>query len=326
MRAQGNDLCELFGYAPDDVSEPARRQWKARSCPFVGGECIKHGHPQNGEQPNIYGSCSVVNKIATKAPIATVPPRKSSAVKLKEEVIICPQRLYADNYATLKACAADAGITSDIYLADEYARRKKSKQLPSDYCVLLGRNSGREVTLCNPDVIELSLDWVIAYLVGPDVKLLVPCEVQSIDITGNYIANWKAYRDEKLEIPNSKHGMNWANVWKRLIPQLILKSSISLTSSLCHKGTYFVVPDRVYQQFERIVGPVQTQSMAGSGVLTVMTYHLGSEVPFGAIRSLRQARTERMLATDFAASFASGRQLPPGSQLDAQVRAILNSL
>ena len=54
MRAQGNDLCELFGYAPDDVSEPARRQWQARSCPFVGGECIKHGHPQNGEQPNIW--------------------------------------------------------------------------------------------------------------------------------------------------------------------------------------------------------------------------------------------------------------------------------
>lgn len=87
MRAQGKDLCELFGYAPDDYSKTARRQWVRRQCPFVGGTCIKHSH---GKPPDIYGSCSVVNK------------GRSGTT---EEVIICPHRLYADNYATMKACA-----------------------------------------------------------------------------------------------------------------------------------------------------------------------------------------------------------------------------
>src|SRR3712207_5367863 len=31
-RAKGNDFAELFGYAPDDTSPPARRQWKSQNC------------------------------------------------------------------------------------------------------------------------------------------------------------------------------------------------------------------------------------------------------------------------------------------------------
>lgn len=156
--------------------------------------------------------------------------------------------------------------------------------------------------------------------------MLIPCEVQSIDTTGNYVDNWEAYRDESDSVPDSEHGMNWANVWKRLIPQLILKSSLSTTSALCLKGTYFVVPDRVYQQFEKIVGSVASRPSAGPGVLTVMTYNLGPDVPEGKIRSLLHCRTERLLATEMAVSFASGKQLPLGTQLDQKVAEILASL
>jgi len=213
-----------------------------------------------------------------------------------------------------------------MYLADEYSRRKKIDDLPNDYCVFLGKNSGREISLSNPGVIDLSLDWVMAYVDRGSIRLLVPCEVQSIDITGNYRDNWNAYSEEISPVPNSDHGMNWANVWKRLIPQLILKSAVAATSTLCTKGTYFVLPDRVYIQFERIVGPVTASASAGPGVITVMTYKLGQDVPLGEIRPIVRHRTERMLATDFAQSFASGSQLPLGTQLDQKVAAVLASL
>jgi hypothetical protein len=67
----------------------------------------------------------------------------------------------------------------------------------------------------------------MARMVAGKLKLIIPCEVQSADTTGNYRANWDAYSKELDSIPDSEHGMNWANIWKRLIPQLILKGSIA---------------------------------------------------------------------------------------------------
>src|SRR5260370_1277830 len=127
-RAKGNDLCEIFGYTPDDVSESARKQWKSQQCPFVEGVCIKHDHSNS----IVYGTCSVVNK--TRGGV--------------EEVIICPQRLYADNYATLKSCLKDAiGQELPILTATEYSVKKKGGKLPSDYFVLFGQKCGKEISL-----------------------------------------------------------------------------------------------------------------------------------------------------------------------------------
>lgn len=311
-RAKGNDLCELFGYAPDDTSQPARKQWKSQKCPFVGGVCIKHSHPQPNGSMVVYGSCSVINKTRSGE---------------KEEVIICPHRLYADNYRALKACIEDAtGKKLPAFMAFEYSKLKKENQLPKEYVVLLGHSSGREISLSNPGVIQLSLDWVMVYMKGENPELVIPCEVQSIDITGNYHKNWEAYSKEAAAIPDSRHGMNWANVWKRLIPQLILKSSIAVTSNLCRKGLYFVVPERVYCQFDKIVGSVKSLPEAAHGALNVMTYKLGDPVTSGKIRDLEHIRTVRMKATEFAASFASGKQMPLGTQLDTKIIEVLASL
>jgi len=310
-RALGNDLAEIFGYAADDNSTAARRQWKSQECPFVGGTCVKHSHPQAGGRVVVYGSCSVANK--TRGGL--------------EEVIICPQRLYAGNHETLKACIRDAiSHTPPMYLADEYSALKRAGKVPSELVLLIGHGSGREVSVSNPGIIDLSIDWVMVWMKSGKPLLAIPCEVQSIDITGNYQANWDAYAKEKSAIPNSNHGMNWANVWKRLIPQLMLKASIAATSTLCKQGLYFVVPERVYYQFEKIVGKVRSASGPGHGVMTIMTYELGPNVPQGQIRKLIGRRVVRMLSTDFATAFASGQQLPLGTQLDTKVMAIIASL
>lgn len=255
-RAQGNDLCEIFGYAPDDVTDAARKQWKRQECPFVGGTCVKHSHPRAGQSPVIFGSCSVVNKLGNG---------------LKEEVILCPQRLYANTYETLKACVKDAvGKDLPVLLAGDEAGINNAKSGFDDYVILLGQKSGGEVSLSGK--VSLSLDWVMVRITKGSINTAIPCEVQSIDITGNYHDNWRAYAEEREEIPNSSHGMNWANVWKRLIPQIILKGAVAKTSTLCKMGSYFVLPDRVYQQFEKLIGPLHkpTVNKAQKGSLTVM--------------------------------------------------------
>ena len=215
-----------------------------------------------------------------------------------------------------------------IYLAEEYSQAKKRRTLPDDHAVLLGQRSGGEIKLSQPGVVDrLSLDWVMVRVTSGKPSLIIPCEIQSIDTTGNYHLNWRAYSKEAKTIPNSEHGMNWANVWKRLIPQLMLKGAIASASALCKKGSYFVLPARVYAQFRKIVGPVDSVAGPGQGVLNVRTYSLGPPVPFGSMRSLTLVDTIRMRSTEFADAFASGEQMKPlGIQLDRKVTAALDRL
>lgn len=307
-RAKGNDLAEIFGYAPDDTSEAARRQWKSQKCPFVDGICIKHSHATGGFS-QVYGTCSVHNK----------------SKRTDEEIITCAQRLYSDNYSTLKAVTRDAlGVTLPHLTMNDYAAHKNAGTLPVDFIVMIGRGSGKEVALSKPDVIDLSLDWIFARVSSDELLSVIPCEVQSMDTTGNYCANWEAYRDELPEIPDSQHGINWANVWKRLIPQLILKGAVASTSNLCQYGHYFILPERVYLQFEKIVGRVPSVREAGRGVMSVMTYSLGSQVQFGSIRQLEYRRSARAETAQFAQAFGSGQQvLQLGPILDDKIHRVL---
>jgi hypothetical protein len=310
-RASGNDLAELFGYAPDDRSAAARSQWRSQACPFVGNKCIKHSHGATSKEIVIYGTCSVANK-------------RSAGV---EEVIICPQRLYADNYAVLRRCAADAlGTAVPVMTVTEYQEKRLRRQLPPRIGVLLGQNSGREIAVSRSGVIDLSLDWVIAVLDSGRLVLAIPCEVQSIDITGNYRSAWQAYALGRPDVPNSEHGMNWANVWKRLIPQLIMKSTISSTSAYCSRGTYFVLPERVFQQFEKLVGTVPAAPGPDVGCLTVFTYNLGPIGSPGTIRPLELSRVLRFSGVDFARAFASGSTLPLGIDLDEKIERAIAAL
>lgn len=85
MRATGRDIVEIFGFAPDDLSEEANKHWASHRCPFVDKTCSKTNH----DQSVIYGTCSVtVGSEGTK------------------EVIVCPKRLYADQYKVLAEVAA----------------------------------------------------------------------------------------------------------------------------------------------------------------------------------------------------------------------------
>ena len=304
-RATGKDIEEIFGYAPDDVSSIARTFWNLKACPFVGKGCIKYNH----DKTVCYGTCSISNR-TTK--------------ELKETVIICPNRLYADNYTTIRHVAENAfGKGSVFYTYPEYVQNLLSTGTRS--CVVaLGHDSGREIKLGR----AMSMDWVVAKIENDKLVEYVGVEVQSIDITGNYRDNWYAYSQlsdpPNTSIPLSAHGLNWANVHKRLIPQLIRKGLVYSRSSLVKKGLYFVLPDRVYQEFEKIIGKLPVQNIVNSSTMTVFTYDLGIAVPPGQHRALELTRTLQFSLSDFSSQFISGTDLPAGAVLDDKIRDILS--
>lgn len=242
-----------------------------------------------------------------------------------EDCVICPNRLYAGNYQILVDVAVDAfGPGLSVYSYSDYIMHRQAGN--TDVCVVaLGQNSGKEVKLGR----QLSMDWVLAKVQGRTLLGYVGVEVQSIDITGNYRDNWASYRDlphnPKASIHASGHGMNWANVHKRLIPQLIRKGLIYSRSNLVTSGLYFLLPEIVYRRFETVIGadiPLEREKSPDN--MTVFTYGLGPAVPHGSIRGLVPLRKLRFSLEEFSSRFVAGANLPSGKDLDSAVLRGLN--
>lgn len=293
IKKNPRSLIEVFGHAPNDISPTARKFWGLNACPFMGRACTKFDHTNT----ICYGTCSVSNA--------------------GQDVIICPNRLYANNYETIRQVSTAVFEKLPFMLFDEYLSKESSSL---DCVVALGQNSGREVKLS-----KMSMDWVIAHINKGKLIEYVGIEVQSIDITGNYRDAWYAARDKKSVIPASAHGLNWANVHKRLMPQIIRKSLVYSKSSLVKNGLFFIVPEPVYQRFEEIIGAdIPTVNVPGKEVITVFTYDLGEPVSHGQVRKLVLNRMLRFKLAEFSARFISGPNLPAGNELDNKIREILN--
>lgn len=289
-------LVEVFGYSPTDTTPTARKFWQLNACPFIGKACSKYDHTNT----ICYGTCSVTNT--------------------GQNVVICPNRLYADGYATIKRVSREVFGDVQFMLFDEYIKEVTKLGASLNCVVALGQNSGKEVKLS-----KMSMDWVLAHIVDGALVEYVGIEVQSIDITGNYRDAWYAARDQKTNIPPSEHGLNWANVHKRLIPQIIRKSLVYSKSSLIKQGLYFIVPEPVYQRFEEIIGDdIPLVEEDGKDVITVHTYDLGAQSVPGTTRVLTETRKLKFKLDEFSARFITGPNLPSGESLDRKIREILS--
>ena len=289
-------LVEVFGYSPVDTTPVARKFWQLGACPFIGKACSKYDHTNT----ICYGTCSVTNT--------------------GQNVIICPNRLYADGYAAIRRVGEDVFGKIPFMLFDEYIRQATQPGKLLNCVVALGQNSGKEVKLS-----KMSMDWVLAHIKDGVLNGYVGIEVQSIDITGNYRDAWYAARDQKEIVPASGHGLNWANVHKRLMPQIIRKSLVYSKSNLLKEGLYFIVPEPVYQRFEEIIGnDIPLVSKSGKDVITIHTYDLSESVVPGSTRSLVRTRTLKFKADEFSMRFITGPNLPSGESLDEKIRGILS--
>jgi len=297
VQRPNKDIVEIFGYAPDDLSNTSRSLWNLGACPFIEKACTKTNH----DKTITYGTCSVTSPYG--------------------DCIICPNRMYENHYASLRRVSNDVfGDSFEFLTYEEYIPRRND--LP-ECIVALGRTSGKEVKLGT----SLSMDWVLAKISHGDLIEYVGIEVQSIDITGNYRDNWYAYKNltpSDMLIPRSEHGMNWANVHKRLIPQLIRKGLIYSRSNLVASGLYFVLPDIVYRKFEEIIGAdIPLVDTRAPDALTVHTYSLSSPVEHGQQRHLIFERELRFELEEFSGRFIAGANLPSGENLDNAVRRVL---
>jgi hypothetical protein len=289
MRARGKDIVELFGYAPDDISQQAVMHFVQKKCPFIGTSCSKTNH----DQTVTYGTCSVT-------------------AGRNREIVICPKRLYAENYKTLRDVSQS--LWGDLPLVVGGSLQSlKNRALQEPSCIVaFGQNSGKEVSIQSNG--KLSIDWVLQRYVKSGSKLdpkdFVAIEVQSIDITGNYRENFHAYERLKTtgntpnSIPDAGHGLNWANVHKRLIPQIIRKGNVYSKMPTC-SGFAFILPSLVYEKFDEILGDLPELEASSNQSLSVFTYSLGNNTENGSVRKIVLDNIKHHSLLDIATAFSS---------------------
>jgi hypothetical protein len=175
--------------------------------------------------------------------VCTIKPMTSSPV------ICCPIRLYADDYRILRD-VSDKAFGVGISLAPGRTAVRDARRSGKPTVAVFGKRWGGELRLPKKSGVgSYFVDWVLALLDGNgDMVEFVAIEVQTIDTTGNYHASRAGLLSETRTIDASTVGLNWENVNKRILPQLLYKSNVLSREDLCDKGLYFVCPRPVYEK------------------------------------------------------------------------------
>lgn len=219
-------IAEFFGYRSEDTSTEALQAAARKTCSFLGGQCTKI----LSRDRDIAGVCSVRSK-SKNAPT----------------VICCPNRLYAEDYKILHTIAQSA-FKQPLNLYAGRAAVEKAKAENGTVAVF-GHGWGGELRLPRREGTgSYFVDWVLAKLDGKgELEEFTAIEVQTIDTTGNYRSARKALLD-KREIIDDTVGLNWENVSKRILPQIIYKGQVLQREDLCKTGLYFVCPQPVFER------------------------------------------------------------------------------
>ncbi|WP_192820770.1 NotI family restriction endonuclease [Rufibacter sp. LB8] len=223
-------IYEFFGYRPEDESLQALEAASNCRCPILKDTCEK-----TLNDGKISGVCSL-------KPITSDP------------VICCPIRLYAEDYKMLSDIVKIAfGKDYPLVLGKEALNKVKSSK--AECIAVFGKRWGGELRLPQRSGSgSYFVDWVLAKLSNDgQLEEFVAVEVQTIDSTGNYRNGVFELEESRTQVKTTA-GLNWENVSKRILPQLIYKGQVLQREELCKKGLFFVCPEPVYTKITNRLG------------------------------------------------------------------------
>ena len=255
-------IWEFFGYRSTDRSTIAREAVRDELCPFLGSKCEK-----TLNDGLIAGACAI--KPATSGPVIT-----------------CPIRLYADDYRILRDIT-DKAFGTGLKLEPGRTAAASAKAESRPAVAVFGKKWGGELRLPQKNgEFGYFVDWVLALLdANGSLVEFVAVEVQAIDTTGNYRNGRLALMGDSPEVVKTTAGLNWENVNKRILPQLIYKGQILQREELCKKGLFFVCPSPVFGKITSRLGGKEKLDFypLQPSTLTFMVYdHIDSDsVPDG---------------------------------------------
>ena len=306
-------IVELFGYSPADTSEQAHNSRTNCLCPFLGDgteSCTK----EIGDRSNRIksGVCSIRDKDG-------------------QPVLVCPIRMYANQYRLLNDVATLAFKTDAIELVNGSKTIIHQPQPGKTLVAVFGKGWGGELRLPGrPQADDASgrrigsvfVDWILARL-DSDKKLVefAALEVQTMDTIGSYREERSAHLSGN-PFAGKSASPNWANVNKRILPQLIYKGHLLEREALCNSGLFFACPEPVYQHILSVLGNDLASYPIKNSSLTFCTYQLGP-LTDGAPRDLMPSTTKTTTVQQVQIAFSSPKGLPEAGAYERAIRAAL---
>lgn len=228
-------ISEFFGYRANDTSDTSISAAVRQICPFTSKQCNKI----LARDRTISGVCAVRQKTDGSP-----------------DVICCPIRIYAEDYKMLKVISEKAFSHSLNLYAGRMAIAKARAE--NGAIAVFGHGWGGELRLPQRQGQgAYFVDWVLARLdANGELVEFTAIEVQTIDTTGNYREAREGLINGRQIVPDTV-GLNWENVSKRIIPQLIYKGQVLQREDLCRSGLFFVCPKPVYNRVLDRLGGIQ---------------------------------------------------------------------
>lgn len=226
-------ISEFFGYRAEDKSEAALMAAARKTCPFTKSPCTK-----------------ILSRPQVPSGVCTIRQKTPGT----PDVICCPVRMYAGNYAMLHDISRKAFKKELNLYAGRVAVERAREE--NGAIAVFGKGWGGELRLPKrKGTGAYFVDWVLARIDGRgNLAEFTAIEVQTIDTTGNYRTAREAL-SERRETVCDTVGLNWENVNKRIIPQLIYKGQVLQREDLCRSGLFFVSPKPVHDRvLERLGG------------------------------------------------------------------------
>lgn len=218
-------IVDFFGYRAADDSDASLEAVAKNLCPFLHDTCTK----TLGRDGSCSGVCAV------------------KQVSSDQRIICCPIRLYADDYEILRIVSRKTfGVDLGLYSGRAAVGKARSE---GGAVAVFGHRWGGGLRLPKRNGVgNYFADWVLARLdERGELAEFTSIEVQTIDTTGNYRASRAGLIDGRREV-KSTVGLNWENVSKRIIPQLVYKGQVLQREPLCRSGLWFVTPESVYSR------------------------------------------------------------------------------
>lgn len=298
-------IVEFFGHEPLRVE--AKTFVNGRICPFIGEDCIKPNH----------GSCSV---------------RQTKG----DPIICCPNRLYGDHYRILADIARQAfGPQAVLTRSADAKKLRLAGSLTGNEAVAFGHHWTGELSIPKPATksgkskSNFYVDWVIAKVNSSgELEDFTAVEVQTIDTTGNYREQSEDFfKFKPFTRGNGKGfsdaGMNWENVNKRILPQLIYKGHVLRREAKCSKGLFFACPSQVLQRVKDRLGDNLLEYAIGNGTITFRSYDLGPLDPATGQRGLVYKEQFTTTIDQLAVAFTAPTNLPPQNVYAAAINNAL---
>ncbi len=263
-------IWEFFGFRADDLSIRAREAAKKNVCPIIKELCWK-----TFRDKTISGVC-------TLKPITSGP------------VICCPIRLYAEDHRILRDISFKA-FGNELELVPGRKAVMHAKTESKSCIAVFGRGWGGELRLPQKSGRGgYFVDWVLAKLDKTgELEEFIAVEVQSIDTTGNYRNGFAALK-RRREVVKTSAGLNWENVSKRILPQLIYKGQVLQREEQCRKGLFFVCPEPVFAHIVDRLGGQEglIHYVLQPASITFATYNFDLDAKFkdGQLVPLKQTK------------------------------------